>query len=67
MKYSGFFLPKTCVTKSINLVFLKVQYLSIFLFWAAEKRSRHLGSDGIYLDDITELEPDVAALYFPKR
>ncbi|XP_072297638.1 phosphatidate phosphatase LPIN1 isoform X2 [Eucyclogobius newberryi] len=30
-----------------------------------EKRSRHLGSDGIYLDDITELEPDVAALYFP--
>lgn len=33
----------------------------------AEKRSRHLGSDGIYLDDITELEPEVAALYFPKR
>lgn len=32
-----------------------------------EKRSRHLGSDGIYLDDITELEPEVAALYFPKR
>uniref|UniRef100_A0A8C8DUW1 phosphatidate phosphatase n=1 Tax=Oryzias sinensis TaxID=183150 RepID=A0A8C8DUW1_9TELE len=28
--------------------------------------SRHLGSDGIYLDDITELEPEVAALYFPK-
>lgn len=33
----------------------------------ADKRSRHLGSDGIYLDDITELEPKVAALYFPKR
>ncbi|KAK7906910.1 hypothetical protein WMY93_015522 [Mugilogobius chulae] len=31
-----------------------------------EKRSRHLGSDGIYLDDITDLEPEVAALYFPK-
>uniref|UniRef100_A0AAX7ULB6 phosphatidate phosphatase n=1 Tax=Astatotilapia calliptera TaxID=8154 RepID=A0AAX7ULB6_ASTCA len=29
-------------------------------------KSRHLGSDGIYLDDITELEPEVAALYFPK-
>uniref|UniRef100_A0A8C5DEF2 phosphatidate phosphatase n=1 Tax=Gouania willdenowi TaxID=441366 RepID=A0A8C5DEF2_GOUWI len=29
-------------------------------------RSRHLGSDGVYLDDITELEPEVAALYFPK-
>uniref|UniRef100_A0A8C4YXA8 phosphatidate phosphatase n=1 Tax=Gadus morhua TaxID=8049 RepID=A0A8C4YXA8_GADMO len=32
-----------------------------------DKRSRHLGSDGIYLDDITELEPEEAALYFPKR
>uniref|UniRef100_A0A672RGJ4 phosphatidate phosphatase n=1 Tax=Sinocyclocheilus grahami TaxID=75366 RepID=A0A672RGJ4_SINGR len=31
-----------------------------------DKRSRHLGSDGVYLDDITELEPEVAALYFPK-
>uniref|UniRef100_A0A8C7N8V4 phosphatidate phosphatase n=1 Tax=Oncorhynchus kisutch TaxID=8019 RepID=A0A8C7N8V4_ONCKI len=33
----------------------------------ADKRSHHLGSDGVYLDDITELEPEVAALYFPKR
>ncbi|XP_072320840.1 phosphatidate phosphatase LPIN1-like isoform X2 [Eucyclogobius newberryi] len=31
-----------------------------------EKRSQHLGTDGMYLDDITGLEPDVAALYFPK-
>ncbi|XP_068450642.1 phosphatidate phosphatase LPIN1 isoform X2 [Clinocottus analis] len=31
-----------------------------------EKRSQHLGADGIYLDDITQLEPEVAALYFPK-
>ncbi|XP_038158174.1 phosphatidate phosphatase LPIN1 [Cyprinodon tularosa] len=31
-----------------------------------DRRSQHLGSDGIYLDDITELEPEVAALYFPK-
>ncbi|XP_034999748.1 phosphatidate phosphatase LPIN1 isoform X1 [Hippoglossus stenolepis] len=31
-----------------------------------DKRSRHLGSDGIYLDDITDLQPEVAALYFPK-
>uniref|UniRef100_A0AAQ5YD73 phosphatidate phosphatase n=1 Tax=Amphiprion ocellaris TaxID=80972 RepID=A0AAQ5YD73_AMPOC len=28
--------------------------------------NQHLGADGIYLDDITELEPEVAALYFPK-
>ncbi|XP_077409638.1 phosphatidate phosphatase LPIN1 [Vanacampus margaritifer] len=31
-----------------------------------DKRSRHLGDDGVYLDDLTELEPEVAALYFPK-
>ncbi|KAJ8356581.1 hypothetical protein SKAU_G00193750 [Synaphobranchus kaupii] len=31
-----------------------------------DKRSHHLGADGVYLDDITELEPEVAALYFPK-
>ncbi|XP_051954330.1 phosphatidate phosphatase LPIN1-like isoform X2 [Xyrauchen texanus] len=31
-----------------------------------DKRSHHLGSDGVYLDDITDLEPEVAALYFPK-
>ncbi|XP_062857157.1 phosphatidate phosphatase LPIN1 isoform X2 [Trichomycterus rosablanca] len=31
-----------------------------------DKRSRHLGSDGVYLEDLTELEPEVAALYFPK-
>uniref|UniRef100_A0A3P8SEU1 Si:ch73-21k16.1 n=1 Tax=Amphiprion percula TaxID=161767 RepID=A0A3P8SEU1_AMPPE len=37
-----------------------------FLFFYADKRSRHLGSDGVYLDDITDLEPEVAALYFPK-
>ncbi|XP_072107361.1 phosphatidate phosphatase LPIN1-like isoform X13 [Mobula birostris] len=31
-----------------------------------DKRSRHLGLDGVYLDDITEMNPEVAALYFPK-
>ncbi|GAA6082692.1 phosphatidate phosphatase LPIN1-like isoform X1, partial [Tachysurus ichikawai] len=31
-----------------------------------DKRSCHLGSDGVYLDEITELGPEVAALYFPK-
>uniref|UniRef100_A0A8C1KAK7 phosphatidate phosphatase n=1 Tax=Cyprinus carpio TaxID=7962 RepID=A0A8C1KAK7_CYPCA len=32
----------------------------------ADKKSCHLGSDGVYLDDIKDLEPEVAALYFPK-
>ncbi|XP_069742425.1 phosphatidate phosphatase LPIN1 isoform X3 [Narcine bancroftii] len=31
-----------------------------------DKRSHHLGMDGVYLDDITEMNPEVAALYFPK-
>ncbi|XP_055491298.1 phosphatidate phosphatase LPIN1 isoform X2 [Leucoraja erinacea] len=31
-----------------------------------DKRSCHLGADGVYLDDITEMNPKVAALYFPK-
>ncbi|KAG7271820.1 hypothetical protein CRUP_017897 [Coryphaenoides rupestris] len=30
------------------------------------KRSQHLGPTGIYLDDLTTLDPEVAALYFPK-
>lgn len=32
-----------------------------------DKRSRHLGADGVYLDDLTDLDPEVAALYFPKN
>ncbi|XP_032877469.1 phosphatidate phosphatase LPIN1 isoform X2 [Amblyraja radiata] len=31
-----------------------------------DKRSHHLGADGVYLDDINEMNPKVAALYFPK-
>ncbi|XP_077365342.1 phosphatidate phosphatase LPIN2-like isoform X3 [Festucalex cinctus] len=30
------------------------------------KRSQHQGPEDIYLDDLNALEPDVAALYFPK-
>ncbi|XP_029286817.1 LOW QUALITY PROTEIN: phosphatidate phosphatase LPIN2 [Cottoperca gobio] len=30
------------------------------------KRNHHLGPTDIYLDDLTKLDPDVAALYFPK-
>ncbi|XP_038623788.1 phosphatidate phosphatase LPIN1 isoform X4 [Tachyglossus aculeatus] len=32
-----------------------------------DKRSRHLGADGVYLDDLTAMDPEVAALYFPKN
>ncbi|KAM9813510.1 phosphatidate phosphatase LPIN2 [Neosynchiropus ocellatus] len=30
------------------------------------KRNQHLGQTGIYLDDLRSLDPEVAALYFPK-
>uniref|UniRef100_A0A8C4DSJ4 phosphatidate phosphatase n=1 Tax=Dicentrarchus labrax TaxID=13489 RepID=A0A8C4DSJ4_DICLA len=33
---------------------------------ATSKRNQHLGPTGIYLDDLTTLDPEVAALYFPK-
>lgn len=32
-----------------------------------DKRSRHLGADGVYLDDLPDMDPEVAALYFPKK
>ncbi|XP_051830089.1 phosphatidate phosphatase LPIN1 isoform X3 [Antechinus flavipes] len=32
-----------------------------------DKRSRHLGADGVYLDDLPDMDPEVAALYFPKN
>uniref|UniRef100_A0A8C2F584 phosphatidate phosphatase n=1 Tax=Cyprinus carpio TaxID=7962 RepID=A0A8C2F584_CYPCA len=31
------------------------------------KRSHHLGPSDIYLDDLSTLDPEAAALYFPKR
>lgn len=36
-------------------------------FAVLDKRSRHLGADGVYLDDLTDMDPEVAALYFPKK
>uniref|UniRef100_A0AAY4ET20 phosphatidate phosphatase n=1 Tax=Denticeps clupeoides TaxID=299321 RepID=A0AAY4ET20_9TELE len=38
-----------------------------FVHIDAGKRSHHLGPSDIYLDDLTNLDPEVAALYFPKR
>uniref|UniRef100_A0A8C6LXL4 phosphatidate phosphatase n=1 Tax=Nothobranchius furzeri TaxID=105023 RepID=A0A8C6LXL4_NOTFU len=41
----------------------------VFIYMAemdAGKRNQHLGPTDIYLDDLTTLEPEVAALYFPK-
>ncbi|KYO33013.1 phosphatidate phosphatase LPIN1 isoform A [Alligator mississippiensis] len=36
-------------------------------FKKKDKRSRHLGADGVYLDDLTDMDPEVAALYFPQN
>lgn len=41
--------------------------LLILVLCFTDKRSRHLGEDGVYLDDLTGMDPEVAALYFPKK
>uniref|UniRef100_A0A4W3K197 phosphatidate phosphatase n=1 Tax=Callorhinchus milii TaxID=7868 RepID=A0A4W3K197_CALMI len=41
----------------------------LIFFWfeiGGSKRSQHLGPCDIYLDDLQKLDPNVAALYFPK-
>uniref|UniRef100_A0A8B9L495 phosphatidate phosphatase n=1 Tax=Astyanax mexicanus TaxID=7994 RepID=A0A8B9L495_ASTMX len=55
-------LPQVLTTDKL----LYVSALSQSSLYPTDKRSRHLGSDGVYLDDLTELDPEVAALYFPK-
>uniref|UniRef100_A0AAQ5WWD3 phosphatidate phosphatase n=1 Tax=Amphiprion ocellaris TaxID=80972 RepID=A0AAQ5WWD3_AMPOC len=40
---------------------------SVFTYqYVTGKRNHHLGPTDIYLDDLTTLDPEVAALYFPK-
>uniref|UniRef100_A0A8C5NC47 phosphatidate phosphatase n=1 Tax=Gouania willdenowi TaxID=441366 RepID=A0A8C5NC47_GOUWI len=41
--------------------------LSFPVYEGVRKRSQHQGPEDIYLEDLTALEPDVAARYFPKR
>uniref|UniRef100_A0A8C2HQ31 phosphatidate phosphatase n=1 Tax=Cyprinus carpio TaxID=7962 RepID=A0A8C2HQ31_CYPCA len=64
VKHQKNFFLQNYKAKRIWLIF-KTSNATLHQF--LDKRSRHLGSDGVYLDDITELEPEVAALYFPKR
>uniref|UniRef100_A0A8C5HHQ3 phosphatidate phosphatase n=1 Tax=Gouania willdenowi TaxID=441366 RepID=A0A8C5HHQ3_GOUWI len=40
--------------------------LSFPVYEGVRKRSQHQGPEDIYLEDLTALEPDVAARYFPK-
>uniref|UniRef100_A0A8C2HR52 phosphatidate phosphatase n=1 Tax=Cyprinus carpio TaxID=7962 RepID=A0A8C2HR52_CYPCA len=63
VKHQKNFFLQNYKAKRIWLIF-KTSNATLHQF--LDKRSRHLGSDGVYLDDITELEPEVAALYFPK-
>uniref|UniRef100_A0A8C1J7L6 phosphatidate phosphatase n=1 Tax=Cyprinus carpio TaxID=7962 RepID=A0A8C1J7L6_CYPCA len=55
-----------CYSYKAKRIWLIFKTSNATLHQFLDKRSRHLGSDGVYLDDITELEPEVAALYFPK-
>lgn len=45
----------------------KSSLIGLFVLSLTDKRSRHLGADGVYLDDLPDMEPEVAALYFPKK
>uniref|UniRef100_A0A8B9DIM9 phosphatidate phosphatase n=1 Tax=Anser cygnoides TaxID=8845 RepID=A0A8B9DIM9_ANSCY len=45
----------------------QLRQTSLFMPSLTDKRSRHLGADGVYLDDLTDMDPEVAALYFPKN
>ena len=43
-------------------------YNDVFIYYeGVRKRSQHQGPEDIYLDDLTALEPHIAARYFPKR
>lgn len=48
-------------------IVMVVLYSFSALCWNAGKRSQHLGPSDIYLDDLSNLNPEAAALYFPKR
>uniref|UniRef100_A0A669F2A9 phosphatidate phosphatase n=1 Tax=Oreochromis niloticus TaxID=8128 RepID=A0A669F2A9_ORENI len=61
----------------IFLILLSLSHYSIILYsvysvsvlmcqLVTGKRNHHLGPTDIYLDDLTTLDPEVAALYFPK-
>uniref|UniRef100_A0A7N8WJ02 phosphatidate phosphatase n=1 Tax=Mastacembelus armatus TaxID=205130 RepID=A0A7N8WJ02_9TELE len=47
-------------------VFLQVVTSDLLCHSITAKRNHHLGPTDIYLDDLTTLDPEVAALYFPK-
>lgn len=60
----------TCVKAeglSMHCYVLSVLRLHVAFGLNAGKRSQHLGPSDIYLDDLSHLDPEVAALYFPKR
>lgn len=51
-----------CIIYWHRLLFHSFSYCSV-----TGKRNHHLGPTDIYLDDLTSLDPEMVALYFPKR
>lgn len=49
------------------LIFCQCSKVGFMCHFVVGKRNHHLGPTDIYLDDLTMLDPEVAALYFPKR
>uniref|UniRef100_A0A8C2ZYW9 phosphatidate phosphatase n=1 Tax=Cyclopterus lumpus TaxID=8103 RepID=A0A8C2ZYW9_CYCLU len=58
---------ETPLTNGTEHLASKESTIAVEHIGAVSKRNHHLGPTDIYLDDLTTLEPEVAALYFPKR
>uniref|UniRef100_A0A7N8XH93 phosphatidate phosphatase n=1 Tax=Mastacembelus armatus TaxID=205130 RepID=A0A7N8XH93_9TELE len=75
LQASNVFLSRPSSPKSDSELFIKPQESSVthtvvtsdlLCHSITAKRNHHLGPTDIYLDDLTTLDPEVAALYFPK-
>uniref|UniRef100_A0A3P8NBT9 phosphatidate phosphatase n=1 Tax=Astatotilapia calliptera TaxID=8154 RepID=A0A3P8NBT9_ASTCA len=63
---SSSFTPEPCPSNA-DLSAKNAKVNPLFSFHkVVRKRSQHQGPEDIYLEDLTALEPDVAARYFPK-
>uniref|UniRef100_A0AAX7UND6 phosphatidate phosphatase n=1 Tax=Astatotilapia calliptera TaxID=8154 RepID=A0AAX7UND6_ASTCA len=62
-----FFKHSCCFRYYSILILYSVYSVSVLMYQLVTgKRNHHLGPTDIYLDDLTTLDPEVAARYFPK-
>uniref|UniRef100_A0A7N9AZW7 phosphatidate phosphatase n=1 Tax=Mastacembelus armatus TaxID=205130 RepID=A0A7N9AZW7_9TELE len=60
------FYPTTLINATDSLDSKEIVTSDLLCHSITAKRNHHLGPTDIYLDDLTTLDPEVAALYFPK-